>query len=107
MKAQLIAAGIAVLALGAVAPVARADGPRASSGNNWPGMSQSWTSPQVAAAPTARLDGPRASSGENWPGMSEASVKPVAAAPQTAPQYVWVEGYDHGGKWHGHWVLTH
>ena len=54
-----------------------------------------------ALAPMARADGPRASSENNWPGIRD------AAPPQSAPHYVWQESYDHGGKWHGHWVLVY
>jgi hypothetical protein len=25
---------------------------------------------------------------------------------ESAPHYLWQEGYDHGGKWHGHWTLV-
>jgi hypothetical protein len=53
-----------------------------------------------ALAPMARADGPRASSENNWSGIRD------AAPAQSAPQYVWQEGYDHGGKWHGHWVIV-
>ena len=33
---------------------------------------------------------------------------PVYQEPQAAPapHYVWQEGYDRGGKWHGHWALV-
>jgi hypothetical protein len=57
-----------------------------------------------ALAPTARAVGPRASSENNWQGIRDA---PDATAPvQSAPHYVWHEGYDHGGNWHGHWVFV-
>jgi hypothetical protein len=56
------------------------------------------------AASAARADGPRPASGNNWPGMASAeAANTTAAAP---PHYEWQEGYDHGGKWHGHWILT-
>jgi hypothetical protein len=61
----------------------------------------------------ARAEGPRASSENNWPGIGNADpgigIADTASpfAPAAAPQYVWQEGYDHGGKWHGHWVLIH
>lgn len=55
--------------------------------------------------PMAQAEGPRASSENNWPGMSNTNSAPPTAA-QSAPHYVWQEGYDHGGKWHGHWVLA-
>jgi hypothetical protein len=85
MKASLFAGAAMLLAVGALVPVARADGPRASSENHWPGMSDP-TANQLAAAQGAA----------------------VAVAPTPAPQphYVWQEGYDRGGKWHGHWVLA-
>ncbi len=74
MKAWLFAGAAMVLAVSALAPVARADGPRASSENNWPGIRN----------------------------------VPVASQPATAaaPHYVWQEGYENGGKWHGHWILV-
>jgi hypothetical protein len=111
MKAQMIAAGFAMLALGAVAPAAMADGPRAASGNNWAGMSTPAAQP-VAGAPAAAVEGPRASSGNNWPGM--AAPEQIAAAPQNAaavapsaePRRVWIEGYDKGGRWHGQWEFV-
>ena len=65
----------------------------------------------TSAASAAQLEGPRASSENNWPGMSYPAANQIAAAPAiepqpAAPHYVWQEGYDHGGKWHGHWVLV-
>jgi hypothetical protein len=56
-------------------------------------------------APTARAEGPRPSSENNWPGIGDANTVPPDAV-QSAPHYVWQEGYDRGGKWHGHWVLV-
>ena len=38
--------------------------------------------------------------------MSYANAASPTAA-EAAPHYVWQEGYDRGGKWHGHWVLVH
>src|SRR4029078_672316 len=55
--------------------------------------------------PTAQAAGPRASSENNWPGMMDANGGPPAAA-HSATHYVWQEGFDRGGKWHGHWVLA-
>jgi hypothetical protein len=82
MKAWLLGATAAVvLAASALSPMARAEGPRPSSENNWPGMTSVESDMQYRG-------GARQS------------------APGTAPQYVWQEGYDHGGKWHGHWVLV-
>ncbi|HEX3952633.1 MAG TPA: hypothetical protein VHW90_03600 [Stellaceae bacterium] len=80
MTMRWVAAAALVLAVGALAPVAHAEGPRASSGNNWSGMG-----PPAAAVPVYAVATP-------------------TAAP--APRYVWEEGYDHGGKWHGHWTLV-
>lgn len=77
MKAFFAAVAV-LLAASAVAPIARADGPRASSGNNWPGMSD-----PVAASPAAAYG--------------------TQAAPASAPHYVWREGYSHGGQWQGGW----
>jgi hypothetical protein len=37
--------------------------------------------------------------------MSDANTVPPDAV-QSAPHYAWQEGYDRGGKWHGHWVLV-
>jgi hypothetical protein len=82
MKALLTAAAV-VLALSAVAPVARAEGPRPSSENNWAGMTN-----------------PDAVSGYQYPTYQ------FEPQPGGAPHYEWQEGYEHGGKWHGHWVLV-
>jgi hypothetical protein len=81
MKALLTAVAV-VLAVSAVAPVAHAEGPRASSENRWPGISN-----------------PEAVTGYAYPIYQ---VQPQSAA---APQYVWREGYSHGGRWQGGWVL--
>jgi hypothetical protein len=80
MKALLTAAAV-VLAVSAAAPVARAEGPRPSSENHWPGMTD-----------------PSAISGYVYPVYQE----PQRAA---APRYVWKEGYSHGGQWQGGWVI--
>lgn len=80
MKAWLFAAA-ALLAVGALAPTAFAEGPRPSSENHWPGISE----PAVDAGRFAPA--------------------PQAAA-TAAPHYVWQEGYEHGGRWHGRWVLV-
>jgi len=56
-------------------------------------------------APMARAEGPRPSSENNWPGISDANTVPPDAV-QSSPRYVWQEGYDRGGKWHGHWTLV-
>jgi hypothetical protein len=82
MKALLTAVAV-VLAVSTVAPVARADGPRASSEHRWPGMSN-----------------PGAVSGYAYP------VYQVRSQSDAAPQYVWQEGYSHGGQWQGGWVLV-
>src|SRR5260370_877253 len=61
MKAWLFAGAAMLLAAGALAPVAYADGPRASSENHWPGMSDP-TANQLAASPDAAVSvaaGPR------------------------------------------------
>ena len=79
MKRWLIAGAAIMLAAGALAPVARAQGPRPSSENRWPGISNA----DIGAG------------------------EPAAASPYgfgAAPQYVWQEGYDRGGKWRGRWV---
>ena len=57
------------------------------------------------AVSAAQPEGPRAASENNWPGMSNPTVAPQAAVP-AGPHYVWREGYEHGGKWHGHWILV-
>jgi hypothetical protein len=110
MKAQLIAAGFAMLAFGAVAPAAMADGPRAASGNNWAGMSAPVMAPQAASVPSPATEGPRASSGNNWlvaPGQQIAAVpQDAAAAPVAAAQYQWVQGYTKGGRWQGQWEVV-
>ena len=82
MKALLTAVAI-VLAAGIFAPVAHAKGPRASSEHNWPGMTD-----------------PNAVAGYAYP------VYQVQPQPAVAPHYVWQEGYDRGGKWHGRWTLV-
>jgi hypothetical protein len=82
MKALLTAVA-AILAVSAVAPVARADGPRPSSENNWPGMAN-----------------PETVTGYGYP------VYQYQPQSGDTPHFVWQEGYDHGGKWHGHWVLV-
>ena len=48
--------------------------------------------------------GPRASSEVAIPAPTQ-SEEP-AYNNGTAPHYVWQQGYDHGGKWRGHWVLV-
>lgn len=58
----------------------------------------------VNTASAAQFEGPRASSENNWTGMSNPAAMPQAAA--GTPHYVWREGYDRGGKWHGHWVIA-
>ncbi len=65
----------AIVAAASVVP-ALADGPRASSGNNWPGMAVPISQP-VAVAP----------------------------AP-AQPHYVLHQGYVGGGKWRSQWVLV-
>jgi len=82
MKALLTAVAV-VLAAGALAPGAHAEGPRASSENNWPGM----TDPN---------------------GVTGYAYPVYQTRPQTvgAPHYVWQEGYENGGKWHGHWTVV-
>ena len=67
----------------------------------------------AALALPAMAAGSRASSENHWPGMQSAvPAAPVTAGPSTQytpvtqPHYVWQEGYDHGGKWHGHWALV-
>lgn len=91
MKTWLIAAAISLAAAGAMAPAwAQEEGPRASSEHNWPGMMTGPTATQIATVP-------------------QAAAAPVAVAPQPvvgAPHYVWQQGYDHGGRWHGKWVLV-
>ena len=81
MKALWFAAGMTVLAVGALAPIAWAEGPRASSENHWPGIAE--------ARPEASYD-----------------AATPAYRPAPASHYIWQEGYDHGGKWHGRWVLV-
>ena len=81
MKALLLTAA-AVVAVSAMAVSARAEGPRASSEHNWPGMTD-----------------PNAVTGYAYP------VYQVPSQPAAARQFTWREGYDHGGKWHGHWTL--
>ena len=85
MKSWLFAGAAILVAATALAPMARADGPRASSENNWPGMTNSDTQFGYSGAPPQ-----------------------IAAVPQdAAPHYVWQEGYTHHGRWIGQWVLVH
>jgi hypothetical protein len=84
MKALFVAAGM-LLAAGALSSDARADGPRASSYNNWPGM----TYDSAAAA---------------QPGVA---VAQPAAVPAPAFHWVWQEGYSHGGNWQGGWTRVY
>ena len=79
---RFLFAGAAMLLGAAVAAPAMAEGPRASSENHWPGMQTAETAPQYEAG----------------------ALPQYAVAPQ--PHYVWQEGYDHGGRWHGHWRLV-
>ena len=88
MKPWLFIGAAMLLSVLSLAPVARAEGPRASSENNWPGMTNPAAN-QLAAAPDAAV----------YPA-------PTAAPQQAAPHYVWREGYEHGGRWVGHWVLA-
>ena len=76
MKAWMFAGAAILVAASALAPMARADGPRASSENNWPGIRDAAPA-QIAAVPQ-----------------------------DAAPHYVWQEGYTHHGRWVGRWVLA-
>jgi len=79
---------------------------------------KAWVFPGVAALLAAGIfvplahanEGPRPSSSNNWASMSSAAYAATAAqqaAPTASPpHYVWQEGYEHGGRWHGHWVLV-
>jgi len=105
MKALWLAAGVSILAVGAIIPQARAEGPRASSENNWPGIRSA--DPGIIA-PSPAAPGPRASSENNWPGIRQTgAVMAAPSAPSSrSPHYVWQEGYDHHAQWRGHWVLV-
>jgi hypothetical protein len=81
MNALLTAVAV-VLAVSAAAPVARAEGPRPSSENRWPGISN-----------------PEAVTGYAYP------VYQVRPQSDAGPRYVWKEGYSHGGQWQGGWVI--
>lgn len=122
MKTWLVGIAVLALAASAASTIARADGPRPSSENNWPGMTYAASPPVVAQQPAAApLPGPRPSSANNWRGMSYAD--PAGANPAAAPQlaaadapqptaalparhWVWLEGYSHGGNWQGGWELV-
>jgi hypothetical protein len=68
VKKQICAAIIAAAVAGA--PLAAfASGPRASSGNNWPGMMQD--TPPVSMPANSPFEGPRPSSLNNWQGMNQ------------------------------------
>jgi hypothetical protein len=82
MKALLTSVAV-VLAVSAIAPIAWAEGPRASSENQWPGISN-----------------PETVTGYAYP------VYQVAPQPEAAPRYVWKEGYSHGGRWQGGWEIV-
>lgn len=66
------------------------------------------------ATSAARAEGPRPSSANNWAGMVNANGTTVGAYPiyeypvgsTAAPRYEWREGYSHGGRWQGGWVLV-
>lgn len=79
---KFLSAGAAVLLIAAIAVPAMAEGPRASSENHWPGMQIAEPAPQYALS----------------------SPPQYAAGPPA--RYVWEQGYDHGGKWRGHWTLV-
>ena len=84
MKA-LFAAGAMVLAVSALSPAARADGPRASSENNWHG---------IAA--------PNAVAGYAYPVYQTPNQYQPPAG--TGPHYESPEGYSPHGKWRGGWA---
>ena len=79
---KFLFAGAGMLLGAALAVPAMAEGPRPSSENHWPGMVSGETAPQYATGSVPEY------------------------APAAEPHYVWQEGYDHGGKWHGHWMLV-
>ena len=84
MKAWLFAGAAMLVAASALAPIARAEGPRLSSENHWPGMTNADT----------QFGNPDA-------------APQIATAPQdAAPQYVWQEGYTRHGRWIGQWALV-
>lgn len=101
MKAWLIAGAVALAAAQTLALPARAEGPRPSSENHWPGIQ---AVVPATEAPSVEAEGPRPSSENRWPGIVQTA--PTVAAAATAPHYAWQEGYDRGGKWHGHWILV-
>ncbi len=104
MRGRLLAGAAAVLlAAGVIAPAAAAEGPRPSSLNNWPGIRDVPAAGAIATAASA--EGPRASSSTNWPGIRDVPAASQQAA-TSAVHWLWQEGYDRGGKWHGHWVLV-
>jgi hypothetical protein len=89
---SLYAASALLLAATALSPIARAEGPRPSSEHHWSGMTGA---PAALEAPTAAVAVP-----------SGAAVAPPEAALAGQARYVWQEGYDPHGKWHGHWTLV-
>ncbi len=50
-------------------------------------------------------DGAAAAAGASQ-AQQGASSRGRQAASSQGQHYVWREGYDHGGKWRGHWVLA-
>ena len=81
MKHRIYAATIALSVIVGIPFAALADGPRASSLHNWPGMVDN-TVPASEPAVTP-FDGPRPSSQNNWPGMMNQATP--TQAPSASP----------------------
>jgi hypothetical protein len=54
----------------------------------------------------AMAQGPKASDDNARPGMSQRVDTGSASAAATTPHYEYQYGYEHGGRWRGHWVLV-
>jgi hypothetical protein len=93
------AVAVTVAAAASLSP-ALADGPRASSGNNWTGMMESTAPAQPVQVVQPQVVQPVQVS---QPGQV---MQPAAPASGVQPHYVLEQGYVHGGKWESRWVLV-
>ncbi len=101
MRNELIAAACAVMTAAIFATAALAEeGPKVSSEHYAPNVSATVPSNSSAAA----MMGPKVSGDDHVHTAPADYVGGRAAA--GAPHYVYQQGYDPSGKWHGHWVLV-
>lgn len=95
-KHKFFAAAVALASVATLAPAAMALGPKPSSENL---IAPDATVQALRVTPSGTMLGPKAAS-ENF-------IAAQPTAPQAGqPHYVWQEGYEHQGKWRGHWVLV-